>query len=61
MSILALNVTTMTDWLLIILNPEKIGILQTDSHLFHIFAAVACDQIWFARLKLFMGIWFPML
>jgi hypothetical protein len=41
----------MTDWLLIILNPEKIGIPQTDSHLFHIFAAVTWDQIWFARIK----------
>lgn len=40
-----------TDWLLIILNPTTIGISLTDSHKFQIFAAVACDQLWFSRNK----------
>jgi hypothetical protein len=41
MDILALNVTNLTDWLLIILNPKTIGIPKADSHIFQIFATVA--------------------
>jgi hypothetical protein len=41
MDILALNVTNTTDWLLIILNPETIGIPKAESHMFQIFATVA--------------------
>jgi hypothetical protein len=48
---LALPVSNMTDWLLIILNPATIGIPHTASHMFQIFAAVACDQLWFSRNK----------
>jgi hypothetical protein len=48
---LALPVHNIADWLLIILNPATIGISQTDSHMFQIFAAVACDQLWFLRNK----------
>jgi hypothetical protein len=49
--ILALNVTNMIDWLLIIFNLESIGILKAESHMFQIFAAVACDQLWFTMNK----------
>jgi hypothetical protein len=48
---LALPVHDMTDWLFIILNPATIGIPQTATHMFQIFAAVACDQLWFSRNK----------
>jgi len=41
----------MTDWLLIILNPATIGIPQTATHMFQIFAAVACEQLWFSSNK----------
>jgi uncharacterized membrane protein len=34
-----------------ILNPSTIGVLASDTHLFQIFTAVACDSIWFARNK----------
>jgi hypothetical protein len=44
-----LHVHDMTDWLLIILNPAVIGIPQTTTHMFQIFATVACDQLWFSR------------
>jgi hypothetical protein len=46
-----LPVADMRDWIQIILNPSTIGILTSDIHLFQIFAAVACDSIWFARNK----------
>jgi len=45
---LDLLVYNITDWLLIILNPATIGISQTATHMFQIFAAVACDQLWFS-------------
>jgi len=48
---LAFPVQNITDWLLIILNPATIGIPQTTTHMFQIFAAVACDQLWFSRNK----------
>jgi hypothetical protein len=48
---LALRIDSLSDWLSIILHPDTIGIPVSDSHLFQIFAAVACDQIWFARNK----------
>lgn len=51
LDILALRISSMADWLHIILYPHTIGILASDSHFFQIFAAVACDQIWFARNK----------
>jgi hypothetical protein len=51
MDILALNAANMTDWIQIILNPSSIGIPSSNTHLFQIFAAVACDNIWFARNK----------
>jgi hypothetical protein len=35
----------------IILNPHNIGIPILESHLFQIFAAIACYQIWFTRNK----------
>jgi hypothetical protein len=38
-------------WLYIILHPEKVGIPLSDTHLFQLFATVACDQIWMARNK----------
>jgi hypothetical protein len=37
MDTLALHISSITDWLDIILNPEKIGIPFTRSHLFQIF------------------------
>jgi hypothetical protein len=48
---LALRIDSLSDWLSIILHPDIIGIPASYSHLFQIFAAVACDQIWFARNK----------
>jgi len=48
---LALHISSMTEWLDIILHPGKIGIPTSGSHLFQIFATVACDHIWFARNK----------
>jgi hypothetical protein len=49
---IALNVSNMTDWLLIILDPHNmLGIPQFDIHLFQIFVAVACDYIRFVRNK----------
>jgi hypothetical protein len=51
MDSLALPMHNITDWLLIILNPTTIGISHTDSHMFQIFAAMACDQLWFSRNK----------
>jgi hypothetical protein len=45
MDILALNAANMTDWIQIILNPSSIGIPSSNTHLFQIFAAVACDNI----------------
>jgi hypothetical protein len=51
LDILALSISSMADWLYIILHPHTIGVPASDSHFFQIFAAVACDQIWFARNK----------
>jgi hypothetical protein len=51
MDSLALPVHNIIYWLLIILNPVAIGIPQTNSHMFQIFAAVAYDQLWFSRNK----------
>jgi hypothetical protein len=52
MDILVLNITYMTKWLSIILNPEMISIPLADSHLFQIFfAVIAYDHIWFLRNK----------
>jgi hypothetical protein len=51
LDILALRISSMAEWLSFILHPHKIGISASDSHSFQIFAAVACDQIWFARNK----------
>lgn len=49
---IALNVTNMTDWLLIILHPHRmLGVSPTKTHKFQIFAAVACDYLWFTRNK----------
>jgi len=47
-----LNVTNMTYWLLIILNPHRlIGIPHAEAHMFQIFAVVACDYLWFTKNK----------
>jgi hypothetical protein len=44
--------TDITNWLLIILNPHRmIGIPQAEIHLFQIFAAIACDYLWFIKNK----------
>jgi hypothetical protein len=50
---IALPIADMIDWIHIILNLGTIGILDSDIHLFQIFAALACDSIWFARNKAF--------
>jgi hypothetical protein len=48
----ALNVTNITDWLLISLDPHRmIGIPLAEIHLFQIFAAVDCDYLWFIKNK----------
>jgi hypothetical protein len=53
---IALNVSNMIDWLLIILNPHNmIGIPQSEAHMFQIFVAVACNYIWFVRNKAHHG------
>jgi hypothetical protein len=47
-----LDMTDITNWLLIILNPHRmIGIPQAEIHLFQIFAAIACDYLWFIKNK----------
>jgi hypothetical protein len=51
MDILALRISSMVDWLYVILHPQTIGIPASDSYFFQIFAAVACDQIWYAKNK----------
>ncbi|XP_062166910.1 uncharacterized protein LOC133873195 [Alnus glutinosa] len=51
LDILALRISSMAEWFNVILHPHRIGIPAPDSHFFQIFAAVACDQIWFARNK----------
>jgi hypothetical protein len=53
MDISALHISYMFDWLNIILHSGTIGIPLVDTHLFQIFAMVACDQIWFSRNKTF--------
>jgi hypothetical protein len=48
----ALNVINITDWFQIILHPNcRLGISPTEIHRFQIFAAVACDYLWFIRNK----------
>jgi hypothetical protein len=48
----ALNVTNITNWVLIILHPRQIiGIPPTETHKFQIFATVSCDFLWFIRNK----------
>jgi hypothetical protein len=49
LDITALHIEDMTVWLSIILNPTRIGIPAEDTHLFQIFAVVACDHIWFSK------------
>jgi hypothetical protein len=51
LDILALRISSMVLWLDIIMYPKKVGIPLFDTHLFQIFAAVACGQIWMARNK----------
>jgi hypothetical protein len=51
LDIQALCISYMVDWLQVILHPQVIGIPASESHFFQIFAAVACDQIWYARNK----------
>jgi hypothetical protein len=49
---IALNVTNMTDWLLIILHLHRmLGVPPAETHRFQIFAIVACDYLWFTRNK----------
>jgi hypothetical protein len=49
---IALNITNMIDWLLIILHPHRmLGVPLAEAHRFQIFAAVACDYLWFTRNK----------
>jgi hypothetical protein len=49
---IALNVTNMTDLLLIILHPHRmLGVPLAETHRFQIFTAVACDYLWFTRNK----------
>jgi hypothetical protein len=50
----------MIEWLDIILHLGKIGIPASDSHLFQIFAAVACDHIWLLGIKLFVKLLFQL-
>jgi hypothetical protein len=48
---IALNVTNMTDWL-IIRNPHcMLGVPPAETHRFQIFATVAFDYLWFIRNK----------
>jgi hypothetical protein len=51
LDILAFRISSMVVWLDIILHSEKVGIPLSDTHLFQLFATVACDQIWMARNK----------
>jgi hypothetical protein len=51
LDILALRISSMVLWLDIILYLEKVGIPLSDTHLFQIFATVACGQIWMAWNK----------
>jgi hypothetical protein len=53
MDISTLHISSMSDWLSIILHPEMIDIPLVDTHLFQIFAMVACGKIWFSRNKAF--------
>jgi hypothetical protein len=49
---IALNVTNMTDWLLIILHLHRmLGVPPAETHKFQIFAVVACDYLWFTKNK----------
>jgi hypothetical protein len=60
LDITALHISSMADWLNIIPHPETIGISTEDSHRFHIFTVVACNQIWFDGTKLTMMALFQM-
>jgi len=53
LDILAFRISSMLVWLDIILHSEKVGIPLSDTHLFQLFATIACDQIWTARNKAF--------
>ena len=48
----AFNLTSMVDWINIIISPRSsLGIPLVDHHKFQIFASVACDILWFYRNK----------
>jgi hypothetical protein len=53
LDISVLHISSMFDWLNIILHPKMIGIPIVDTHFFQIFAMVACNRIWFSRNKAF--------
>jgi hypothetical protein len=57
LDITALHISSMSN---IIPHPETIGISTEDSHRFHIFTVVACNQIWFDGTKLTMMALFQM-
>jgi hypothetical protein len=52
LDIIALNVTNLIDWLLIILHPHRmLGAPPAETHRFLIFAIVACNYLWFTGNK----------
>jgi ribonuclease HI len=54
MDSLAFHFSSMTDWIASILSPGRsLGIPPVEHHQFQIFAAVACDILWFYRNKAF--------
>jgi hypothetical protein len=59
MDITALRISKISEWLNIILHPRTVGISSEDSHLFQIFAMVACDHIWRSRNKAHHDGWIP--
>jgi hypothetical protein len=49
---LAWSLLSLPDWIKGIIHPfSSLGIPLADTHLFHIFAAVLCDLLWFSRNK----------
>jgi hypothetical protein len=59
LDITALRISAISDWLNITLHPGTIGISSEDSHLFQIFALVACDLIWHSHNKAHHDSWIP--
>jgi hypothetical protein len=59
MDIIVLCISNLSVWLNIVLHPSTIGIPFEDTHLFQIFAMVACDNIWRSRNKAHHDGWIP--